>query len=75
MKLQGVGAYDVIEVREIAQHLFANIVKPACGKRDGRQAKTHIDQLLIQLIDDLHLMWDADFFLDRAQELVKKAIN
>ena len=25
--------------------------------------------------DDMHSMWNADFFLDRAQELVKKAID
>jgi len=75
MKLRGVGADDLIEaqVRVIAQHIFANVVKPARGKRDSRQAKTHIDQLLFQIVDDMHLMCDADFFLDRAQELVKKA--
>ena len=75
MKLQGVGANDIKEVREIVQHLFTNIVKPARSKRDSRQAKTHVDNLLIQLVDDMDLMWDADSFLDRAQELVKKAIN
>jgi len=36
MKLQGVGADDVKEVREIVQHLFTNVVKPACSKRDSR---------------------------------------
>jgi len=35
MKLRRVGADDVKEVREIVQHLFANIVKPACSKRDS----------------------------------------
>jgi len=29
MRLRGVGAYDVKEVREIVQHLFTNIVTPA----------------------------------------------
>ena len=36
MKLRGVGADDVREVREIVQHLFTNIVKPARSKRDSR---------------------------------------
>ena len=75
MKLRGAGADDVKEVREIVQHLFTNIVKPARSKRDSRQATTHVDHLLFQLVDDMHLIWDADFFLDRAQELVKKAID
>ena len=49
MKLRGVGADDVKEVREIVQHLFTNIVKPARSK----QAKTHVDNLLLQLVDDM----------------------
>ena len=32
MKLRGAGADDVKEVREIVQHFFTNIVKPACNK-------------------------------------------
>ena len=75
IKLRGVGADDVKEVREIVQHLFTNIVKPARSKRDSRQAATHVDHLLFQLVDDVHSMWDVDSFLDQAQELVKKAIN
>jgi len=75
MKLRGVGADDVKEVREIVQHLFTNIVTPALSKRDNRQAKTHVDNLLFQLVDDRLLMWNTNSFLDRAQELVKKAIN
>ena len=43
--------------------------------RDSRQAKTHVDNLLFQFVDDMHLMWNADSFLDRAQELVEKAID
>ena len=43
MKLLGVGADDVKEVREIVQHLFTNIDKPARRKRDSQQAKTHVD--------------------------------
>jgi len=74
MKLRGVGADDVKEVREIVQHPFTNIVKPARSKQDSRQAKTHVDHQLFQLVDDIHSMWDADSFLDRAQELLKKAI-
>jgi len=35
MKLWGVGADDVKEVREIVQHPFTNIVKPARSKRDS----------------------------------------
>jgi len=53
MKLRGVGANDVKEVRVIVQHLFTNIVKPARSKRDSRQAKTHVDNLLFQLVDDM----------------------
>jgi len=75
MKRRGVGADDVKEVREIVQHLFTNIFKPARSKRDSRQAKTHVDHLLFQLVDDMHSMWDVDSFLDRAQELVKKTID
>ena len=77
MKLRGVGADDVKEVREIEQHLFTNhsIVKPARSKRDSRQAKTHNDNLLLQLVDNMLSVWNTDSFLDRAQELVKKAIN
>jgi len=75
MKLWGVNADDVREVREIVQHLFINIVKPACIMRDSQQAKTHVDQLLFQFVDDMHSTWDVDSFLDQAQELVKKAID
>jgi len=53
MKLRGVGADDVKEVRELVQHLFTNIVKPARSKRDSRQAKTHVGNLLFQLVDDM----------------------
>jgi len=74
MKLRGVGADNVKEVREIVQHLFTNIVKPARSKRDSRQAKTHVDNLLLQLVDDMPV-WNTGSFLDRAQELVKKAID
>jgi len=75
MKLRGVCADDVKEVREIVQHLFTNIVKPARSKRDSRQAKTHVDNLLFQLVDDMLSVWNTDSFMDRAQELVEKAIN
>ena len=77
MKLRGVCADDVKEVREIVQHLFTNtsIVKPARSKRDSRQAKTHNDNLLLQLVDNMLSVWNTDSFLDRAQELVKKAID
>ena len=72
MQLWGVGADDVKEVLEIVQHLFTNIIKPARSKRDSRQAKMHVEHLLFQLVDDMHLTWDANSFLDQAQEL---AIN
>jgi len=75
MKLCQVGADDKKDVWEIVQHLFTNIIKPARSKQDSRQAKTHIDHLLLQLFDDMHSIWDANSFLDRAQELVKKAID
>ena len=52
MKLQGAGSDDVKEVWEIVQHLVTNIVRPACS-RDSRQAKTHVDNLLFQLVDDM----------------------
>ena len=60
MKLRGVGADDVKEVREIVQHLFKNIVKPARSKRDSRQVKTPVDNLLFQLVDDMLSMWNTD---------------
>jgi len=75
MMLHGVGSDDVKEVREIVQHLFTNIVRPARSKRDSRQAKTHVDNLLFQLLDDVLSVWNTDSFLDRAQEWVKKAID
>jgi len=75
MRLRGVGAGDVKKVREIVQHLFTNIVKPACSKRDSRQAKMHVGNLLFQLVDNMLSIWNTDSFLDRAQELVKKAFD
>jgi len=75
MKLRGAGSDDVKEVREMVQHLFTNIVKPARSKRDSRQAKTHVDNLLFQLVNNMLLVWNTDSLLDRAQELVKKAID
>jgi len=66
MKLRGAGADDVQEVRELMQHLFTNIVKPARSKRDSRQAKTPVHHLRFQLADDMHSKWNTDSFLDRA---------
>ena len=43
--------------------------------RDSRQAKTHVDNLLFQLVDNMLSVWNTDSFLDRAQEFVKKAID
>ena len=63
------------EIRETVQHFFTNIAKTARSKRHSRQAKTHVDNLLFQLVDDKHSMWNAESFLDRAQELLKNAIN
>jgi len=70
-----VGADDEKEVREIVQDLFANIVKPARSKRDSQLATTHVDHLFFQLVDKMHLMWDTNPFLDRAQEWVKEEID
>jgi len=53
----------------------SHILKPARSKRNSRQSKTHVDPLLLQLVDDILSMCDADSFLDRAEELVKKAID
>ena len=75
MKLQGFCTDDSNEVWEIVQHLFTNVVKPARSKRDSRQAKTLVDNLLFQLVDDMLSMWNTDSFLDRAQKLVKTAID
>ena len=75
MNLRGVGVNNVKEVREILQHLFTSIVKPARSKRDSQRAKTQVDHLLFQLVDNMPSMWDAVSFLNRAQELVKKAIS
>jgi len=63
-KLRGVGADDVKEVREIVQHLLTNIVKLARSERDSRQAKTHVDNLLLQLVDDMFFVWNTDSSLD-----------
>jgi len=49
MKLRGVGEDDVKKVSTPLK----NIVKPARSMRDSRQAKTHIDNLLFQLVDDM----------------------
>ena len=35
----------------------------------------HVDHLPFQLVDEMHLIWDASPFLHRAQELVKDAID
>ena len=43
MKLWGASADDVKGVREIVQHLFTKIVRPARSQRDSRQEKTHIE--------------------------------
>jgi len=74
-KLQGVGADNVKVFQEIVQHLFTNIVNPACSKRYSQQAVTHVDQQLFQLVDDMYSNWDADSILDRAQESVKETTN
>jgi len=66
---------ELKETLEIVQHLFTNIVKPARSKRDSRQAKTPVDNLLFELVDNKLSVWNTDSFLDRAQELVKKAID
>ena len=75
MKLLGAGSDDVKDVREIVQHLFTNIVRSPRSKRDSRQAKTHVDNLLFWLVNYMLLVWNRDSFLGRAQELVKKAID
>jgi len=72
MNLWGADADNVKEVREIVQHTFTNIVKPARSMRDSQQAEMHIDHLLFQLVDHMHSMWDADSFLDRAPRIVEE---
>jgi len=42
MKLHGAGADHVKEVREIVQHLFTNILKPARSKREIADRQRHI---------------------------------
>jgi len=54
MELRGIVADDEKKVREIVQHLFTNIVKPARSKRDSRQAVTHVDHPLFKLFDEMH---------------------
>ena len=71
-RLRGVGADDAKEFREIVLHLFTNNVKPAHSKRDSQQARIHVNYLLFNLVDEMHLIWDANHFLDRVQELVKR---
>jgi len=75
IKLRGGGANYVKEVRERVQHIFAHIAKPARSTRDSRQAATHVDHLLFKLVDEMHSIWDANSFLDRAQELLKEAMD
>jgi hypothetical protein len=75
MNLRGVGTDDVKKVREIVQHLITNIVKPARAKRDSQQAATHVDHLLFKLVEEMHSTWLANFFLARAQKLVKDSID
>jgi len=67
MKLRGVRSNDEKEIREIVQHPFTNIVKPARSKRDSQQSETHVDHLLFMLVDEMHWIWDANPCLDRAQ--------
>ena len=62
MKQQGVCADDVKKVQEIVQKLFTNIVKPARSERVSRQAKTHVEKLLLQLVDDMLSVWNMDLF-------------
>jgi len=57
MKLRGEGVDDVKEVRKIVRHLSTNIVKPARSKRHSRQAKTQVDNLLFQLVDNMLSVW------------------
>ena len=45
------------------------------GKLNSQQAKTHVDHLEFELVDHMHLIWDANSFLHRAQVLVKKTID
>ena len=47
VKLREVNKDDEKEVREIVQHLFTNIVKPASRKQDSQQANTHINHLIL----------------------------
>jgi len=61
--------------RQLAKDNETNITEPARRKRNSQKAKTHVERLLFQLLDNMHSMGDADFFLDRAQESVKKAID
>ena len=35
----------------------------------------HDNHLLFKLVEEMHLIWDTNSFLDRAQELVKKAFD
>jgi len=57
------------------QRLLTNIFKPDRSKRDSQQVTTHVDHLSFQLVDEMHLIWDASPFLHRAQELVKNTID
>ena len=74
-KLREVCADDEKEVQEIVQHLFTNISKPTRSKRDSQQATTHVDHMLLELVDEVHTILIENPFLDRAQELVQEAID
>ena len=65
----------VLDNHNCTHSLFTNIVKSALRKRDSQQATTHVDHLRLELVDDMHLIRDANPLLDRAQELVKEAID
>jgi len=69
MKLRGVGADDVKEVRERVQHLFTNIVKPARSKQDSQQVATYVDHLLFKLVDEMHSIWKANSCLDEPKNV------
>ena len=65
IKLREVGADDE-KNWEIVQNLFKTMVKPARIERDSQQATMYVDHLRFQLVDKMHLIWDAHPFLDRA---------
>jgi len=75
MKLRAVGADDVKKGPGNLLNSVTPFYKSARSKQICQQAGTHADYLLFKLVDGMQLIWDVNSFMDRAQELMKEAID